>query len=107
LCLLSPGQLDHLLVGGAQGQRPFLQVVPVAADEVGLPGLGKTDGSGLGAATEAAAQTARVDLEQQILGPQLLDAVGGGGQLTVPLRMGQHRPVARRADFEERLFQPG
>ena len=63
--------------------------------------------SGLGAATEAAAQTARVDLEQQILGPQLLDAVGGGGQLTVPLRMGQHRPVARRADFEERLFQAG
>jgi hypothetical protein len=80
--------------------------VPVAADEVGLPGLSKTDGNGLGAATEAAAQTARVDLEQQILGPQLLDAVGDG-QLTVPLRMGQHRPVARRADFAERLFQPG
>lgn len=96
MCLLSPGQPDHLLVGGAQGQRPFLQVVPIAADE-----------GGLGAATEAAAQTARVDLEQQILGRQLLDAVGGGGQLTVPLRMGQHRPVARRADFEERLFQPG
>jgi len=106
LCLLSPGQPDHLLVGGAQGQRPFLQVVPIAADEGGLPGLGKKDGSGLGATTEAAAQTARVDLEQQILGPQLLDAVGGG-QLTVPLRMGQHRPVARVRISKNACSSPG
>lgn len=74
-----------------------------------MPGLHEADGGGLGATAEAAAQAARIDLEQQILGAQALDAARARveRQLSVPLRMGQHRPVARRADLEERLFQPG